>query len=168
MLKRETRKGLKMTNRKAIEDGLRKRIEDTRIWVETYQGMEIPGMTFRNRPARLMVMQYLNDDRVEANGVRFRLFIDTKTKQFFTDIDVRINPNWVMAEGKDDTAPYVVLYVLSENGAGDSLKWFYFSELDQLKENLETSEWYLSFINRAIRPGADGKIMIHRQEVEAS
>lgn len=155
-----------MINRKAIEDGLRRRIEDSKGWVESHQGMEIPGMKFRNKPARLQVIEFLNDDRVEANGVRFRLFIDAKTKQFFTDIDVRINPNWVMVEGKDDTAPYVVLYAIAKNGIGDSLKWFYFSDQDQLREELEIGEWYLSFINRAIRPGADGKIMIHRHEVE--
>ena len=113
-----------MINRKVIADGLKRRIEVSKRWVKDHQGTEIPGMKFRNRPARLEVIEFLNDDRVEANRVRFRLFIDTNTKQFFTDIDVRINPNWVMAEGKDDTAPYVVLYALDENGAGDPLKGF--------------------------------------------
>ena len=157
-----------MTNRKAIEEGLRKRIEDTRSWVQVHQGEEVPGFTFRNRPARLEVIKFLSDDRAEANGVRFRLFIDAKTKQFFTDIDVRINPNWVMAEGKDDTAPYVVLYAHGENGAGDLMKCISFTDQKELKEGLETGEWYLGIISRAIRPGADGKIMLHRQEVKSA
>jgi hypothetical protein len=153
-----------MTNRPAIEKGLRKRIEDTKTWVKGHLGDEILDMKFRGKPARLKVIQFLNDDRVEANGVRFRLFFGQDTNQYFTDLDMRFNPNWVMAEGKDDTAPYLVVYVLDENGAGDPLKCFYFTDQDQLNEGLEMGEWYLSFINRAIRPGADGKIMIHRQE----
>ena len=95
------------------------------------------------------------------------IFIDTKTKQFFTDIDVRINPNWVMAEGKDDTAPYVVIYAHGKNGAGDLMKCISFTDQKELKEGLESGEWYLSIISRAIRPGADGKIMLHRQEVKS-
>ena len=154
-----------MTNRTTIEQGLHKRIEDTRNWVKEHQGEDILGLTFRKHPARLEVVQFLDDDRIEAHGVRFRLIFGSPAKTFFTDLDVRINPNWLISEGKDDTAPYIVVYALSENGAGDSLNWFYFVELDQLAENIETGDWYLSFIKKAIRPGSDGKIMIHRQEV---
>jgi hypothetical protein len=157
-----------MTNRPAIEIGLRKRIEDTKTWVKGLLGDEILDTKFRGKPARLKVIQFLNDDRVEANGVRFRLFFGKDTNQYFTDLDIRFNPNWVMAEGKDDTAPYLAVYVLDEHGAGDSLKWFYFIDQDQLNESLDTGDWYLGFINRSIRPGADGKIMIHRQEIGAS
>ena len=151
-----------MTKRTAIEEGLRNRIERTRNWVKLHQSKELTGVTFRKMPARLKVIKFLNDERAEAQGVRFRLFFGKETMQFFTDLDVRINPNWVMAEGKDDTAPYIVVYALDKKGAGDSLRHFYFTEPARLEEKLETGEWYLSFINRSIRPGADGKIMIHR------
>jgi hypothetical protein len=157
-----------VTDRSAITEGLIKRIVGSKIWATKNQGAEIEGMELRGHPAKLKVIQFLDDDRVEANGIRFRLFFGKEKMQFFADLDVRINPNWVMAEGKDDTAPYIVLYVLDKKGAGDSLKWFYVIEQDQLCEDLEMGEWYLSFIKRSIRPGADGKIMIHRSEVESA
>ena len=155
-----------MTDRSAITKGLMSRIADSKSWATKNQGVDIEGMEVRGHPAKLQVMQFLDDDRVEANGVRFRLFFGKETMQFFTDLDVRINPNWVMTEGKDDTAPYLVLYALDKKGVGDSLNWFYFLEQDQLREDLETGEWFLSFIQRSIRPGADKKIMIHRSNVE--
>ena len=63
-----------MTKRTAIEEGLRNRIERTRNWVKIHQGKELTGVTFRKIPARLKVIKFLNDERVEAQGVRFRLF----------------------------------------------------------------------------------------------
>ena len=50
---------------------------------------------------------------------------------------------------------------------GDLMKCIPFTDQKELKEGLETGEWYLSIISRAIRPGADGKIMLHRQEVKS-
>jgi len=110
-----------MTNRAAIEDGLRKRIEESKGWVDDNLGVDLPGVQVRKFPTRLRVLQYLDDKRVEANGMRFRLFFGDDTRQFFTDLDVRINPNWFINEGKDDSPPYIVVYALDEKGAGDAL-----------------------------------------------
>ena len=148
-----------MTDRTTISEGLMKRIVESKSWVSKNQGAEIEGMEVRGHPSKIKVIRFLDDDRVEANGVRFRLFFGKETKQFFTDLDIRLNPNWVMAEGKDDTAPYVVVYALNKNGAGDSIRDFSFSELVEIAEELETGEWYLRFIKRSIRAGHDGKMI---------
>jgi hypothetical protein len=155
-----------MTNRAAVEESLRRRVEDTKNWVSVHLGDEISGVQFKDKPARLKVIQYLNDDRVEANGVRFRLFFGKDTKQFFADLDIRFNTSWVMTEGKDDTAPYLAVYVLDENGAGDLLKFFNILDPSQVEVGIALSDWLVSYINRSIKRGEDRKVMIHKQEVE--
>jgi hypothetical protein len=153
-------------NRAAIEESLRKRVEESRNWANDHLGHGISGVRFKGRPARLEVIQFLNDDRVEANGVRFRLFFGKDTKQYFTDLDIRFNTSWVMTEGKDDTAPYLAVYVLDENGAGDLLKFFNILDPSQVEGGIALSEWLVSYINRSIKRGEDRKVMIHKQEVE--
>ena len=113
-----------MTNRTATEEALRNRIEGTKNWVNDHLGDEIPGAQFKGKSARLKIAQFLNDERVEANGVRFRLFFGKDSNQYFVDLEIRFNPKWLMVEGKDDKAPYLAVYVLDENGAGDLLKVF--------------------------------------------
>ena len=157
-----------MTNRATIEEILRKRVEETKNWVNDHQGGELYGVKFRDKPARLEIIKFLNDDRVEANGVRFRLFYGNDARQYFTDLDVRFNPNWVMAEGKDDTAPYIAVYALDKNGAGDLLKVFYILDPSQVNGDIELGDWYVSFINRSMRRGEDVKIMGCRNKVETT
>jgi hypothetical protein len=156
-----------MTNRAAIEEALLRRIEESKIWAKENIGVDIPTLDVRGYPARLKILQYLDDKRVEANGVRFRLFFGSDTRKFYTDLDVRLNPSWLCTEGKDDIPPYVVVYALDKNGAGDSLHWFYLSDIKQTNENLEIADWYEKFINRCTGQGDDKKLMIHRQECEA-
>ena len=157
-----------MTNRTTTEEALKKRIEDTKNWVNDHLGDEIPGAQFRGKPARLKITQFLNDDRVEANGVRFRLFFGKDSNQYFADLDIRFNPKWFMVEGKDDKAPYLAVYVLDENGAGDLLKIFEVLDPSQVNTGIDLNDWYVGYINKSIKRGEDGKVMIHKQAVQTS
>ena len=157
-----------MTNRTTTEEALKKRIEDTKNWVNNHLGDEIPGALFKDKPARLKVTQFLNDDRVEANGVRLRLFFGKDSNQYFVDLDIRFNPKWFMVEGKGDKAPYLAVYVLDENGAGDLLKVFEVLDTSQVNTGIDLTDWFLSYINKSIKRGEDGKVMTHKQAVEDS
>lgn len=157
-----------MTNRTAIEEALRKRIEDTKNWVNSHLGDEISGAKFRGNPARLKIIKFLNDERVEAKGVRFRLFFGKDSNQYFVDLDIRFNPKWLMVEGKDDKAPYLVVYVLDENGAGDLLNVFEVLNPSQVNTGIDLNGWFVSYINRSIKQGEDAKVMIHKQAVDNS
>ena len=157
-----------MTNRTATEEALKKRIEDTKNWVNDHLGDEISGAQFRDKPARLKIIQFLNDDRVEANGVRFRLFFGKDSNQYFVDLDIRFNPKWFMAEGRGDKAPYLAVYVLDENGAGDLLKVFEVLDPSQVNTSIDLNGWFVSFINKSIKRGEDRKVMIHKQAIQNS
>ena len=157
-----------MTNRTATEEALKKRIEDTKNWVNDHLGDEVSGALFKDKPARLKVTQFLNDARVEANGVRFRLFFGKDSNQFFVDLDIRFNPKWFMVEGKDDKAPYLAVYVLDENGAGDLLKVFEVLDLSQVNTGIGLSDWFVGYINRSIKRGEDRKVKVHKQAVQNS
>ena len=157
-----------MTNRTATEEALKKRIEDTKNWVNDHLDDEIPGAQFRGKPARLEITQFLNDDRVEANGVRFRLFFGKDSNQYFVDLDIRFNSKWFMVEGKGDKAPYLAVYVLDENGAGDLLKVFEVLDPSQVNTSIDLNGWFVSFINKSIKRGEDRKVMIHKQAVQNS
>lgn len=152
-----------MTHRIEIEEALQTRIEESRRWVDQYAGSEFQTHEIRGHPARIRILKFLDDDRVEANGVRFRLLFGSETKQFFTDLEVRINPNWYRAEGKDDVPPYVVVYALDEKKKGDELHCFNISSRGQLNESSGIEGWYEKYIRRCTQQGDDKKIMIHRR-----
>jgi len=157
-----------MINRAAIEEALRSRIEETKTWVSDPKENELSGAKFRGKPARLRVIKFLQDDRVEANGVRFRLSFGKGLNQYFTDLEIRFNPKWLMVEGSDDVAPYIAVYALEQNGAGDLLKVFSILDPAQIGNGIDLGDWYVGFINRSIKRGEDKKIMEHTQTAETS
>ena len=134
---------------KKLEAAAKNRIKDIQEWAErgfpNFDG-KIKGMNIKGFPCQVEPGQFLNDpDRVEKYGVRFRLFWLEKDGSYFSDLDIRIQPERSMKKDVPKEiyqGPMIVIYV----NEGDCLRW---KEL--VSENIDEKKSVQEFFARWLK-----------------
>jgi hypothetical protein len=143
-----------------LEADLKARIEQSKEWVAG-DPEPVDGLKVRKFWALAMPVVFLDDPkRVERHGVGFDFSLLDSPKPLTVRLNVRIKPDATIAE-KDDSPPYVVIYVVNQTtGADDAITWHKFFVADTYKdlEGLSIEDWYRNWLSSALVNKAAKKI----------
>jgi hypothetical protein len=143
-----------------VEADLKIRINQSADWVATNPDA-VKDLKVRSFQAQAKPVAFLDDmKRVERYGVGFDFSLIDSPKPLKVRVNVRIKPNATIGE-KDDSPPYVVIYVVDQStGGDDAITWQKISVPDSYKDlvGVPIEEWYRKWLNHALASKGAKKI----------
>ena len=143
-----------------VEADLKARIEQSADWVAS-DPEPVTDLKVRKFQAQAKPVAFLNDQkRVERHGVGFDFSLLDSPNPLTVRLNVRIKPDATVGE-KDDSPPYVVIYVVDQSSGGDdAITWQKISVPDSYKDlvGLSIGDWYRKWLNFALASKGARKI----------